>query len=242
VKSGTAIHAPCDGAITISTDKNLAGRMISIRCGVYDIQFMHLSGYAKFQYDSVRKGDIIGYTGGELIAYVESYSTGPHVHIQVKRDNKIVVIEEKNGYIYTREPANNIVSTNNTNGGWKITTYYSPIIGQAKYFNKSYEADKMMNCGTGDCLDTSDGTHLTQDMKNRVVACGKEYKMGTRFKITMPPNHPVHPGETIIVTCHDRGGAVSGRQLDLWAGIGTAEGYPWIGEYSTNNATVEVLN
>lgn len=148
--------------------------------------------------------------------------------ITIKKFADIVNPNKKNGY--------------NTGSGWKITTYYSPIPRQKRYFNGSYAADKNMNCGHGDCFDTADGTHLTQDMANTVVACGRAYKMGTQFKITLPQNQPEHPGESLTVTCHDRGGGVGNRQLDLWAGIGTKDGPPWIGEFSTRNATVEILN
>lgn len=96
-------------------------------------------------------------------------------------------------------------------GEWRLTRYYSPLPDQKKYYYKAgYSKDKEINCGPGSCLDTSDGTHLNDDMAFKVAACPKNYPSGTKFYI-----------ETIgEVVCHDVGGAIKGKRLDIWAGIG----------------------
>lgn len=94
-------------------------------------------------------------------------------------------------------------------GTWKITRYYTPVKGQNKYFNGSYAKDYKINC-QGDCLVTADGTHLDEAMEYKVAACPPNMKFGDKLYI-----------EKIgVLTCHDRGGAIKGKRLDVWAGIG----------------------
>ena len=94
-------------------------------------------------------------------------------------------------------------------GTWKITRYYTPVKGQTKYFSGSYSKDFYINC-QGDCLVTANGYRLKEEDEFKVVACPPTIKFGTRLQIESI-------GEVI---CHDRGGAIKGKRLDLWAGIG----------------------
>jgi len=123
-----------------------------------------------------------------------------------------------------------------------VTSYYTPIRGQAKYFNGSYESDYYMNC-SGDCFLTASGKRYEKGMENKFAACdNSRHPFGTKFRITMPSDHAEHPNESIVVECVDTGGAIEGTErIDLWAGIGTKEGYPWIGEWSSKRAIVEKL-
>lgn len=133
---------------------------------------------------------------------------------------------------------------------WYISSYYTPVKGQSSYFLGSYEKDYKMNCH-GDCLSPADGGKLyTQADKFQVVACPVEYPLGTKFKITLPNDHPQYPNKSWITTCRDRGGMVRSadtnrtgqNQLDLWYGIGkTNKPHPWIGEMSTKKALVEII-
>jgi 3D (Asp-Asp-Asp) domain-containing protein len=92
---------------------------------------------------------------------------------------------------------------------WNITRYYTPVEGQLKYFHGSYEKDFEINC-SGDCLVTANGHRLEEHEAFTVAACPPEIAFGTKIEI-----------EGIgIVTCHDRGGAIKEKRLDVWAGIG----------------------
>lgn len=103
-------------------------------------------------------------------------------------------------------------------GEWKITSYYLPQKGQSKYYNGSYEADMYVNC-QGSCDTTASGYKLKKEDAFKIVACPPEFKLGTKFYIE-------GLGE---VTCEDRGGAIKGKRLDLWSGIGEDA---WIGKHS----------
>lgn len=122
---------------------------------------------------------------------------------------------------------------------WNITRYYSPEPGQMRYFRGGtggYIADTNMNCGlytekqiaqfikqgrtfknkllddgtAGDCITTADGHKLQASEAFTIAACPPEIAFGTKIEV-----------EGIgVVTCHDRGGAIKEKRLDIWAGIG----------------------
>lgn len=93
---------------------------------------------------------------------------------------------------------------------WNISRYYTPVPGQSHYYRKTYEEDFAVNC-QGDCFITADGTDLRSKQPMTVAACPSTMPFGTRLEI-----------EGIgIVTCHDRGGAIKGKRIDVWAGSGS---------------------
>lgn len=99
---------------------------------------------------------------------------------------------------------------------WSISRYYSPVAGQTKYYSGDYLKDVKVNCGLNpdgtpsDCLHTADGTDISKAAPFTIAACPPELPFGTRLQI-----------EGIgIVTCHDRGGAIKKKRIDVWAGIG----------------------
>ncbi len=277
----------CAGKVVFQGYDPLKGRVIKIHCNSgYEFLYGHLSDWNDVHIDQiVKKGDVIGKSGGRQEPGVEQMSTAAHAHMELWKDKvqlkftdyvyggepataaakpvtqaepakpKLIasVANDKSGCFYSSECGLQCLTTKGEackgaepvakkSGSWHISSYYSPVSDQAKYYNGSYAKDKSMNCGPGSCLDTADGTKLDNSMANKVVACGRGYKYGTKFKITMPSDHPVHPGGSIIVTCHDRGGAIDNKQLDLWVGTGTSGGgYPWIGEWSTRKGIVEVI-
>ena len=94
-------------------------------------------------------------------------------------------------------------------GIWGISRYYTVVKGQSRYYNGSYASDFYINC-QGDCLKTADGFDLSAAPAFSVIACPPTYALGSRFCID-------GIGE---VTCHDRGGAIKGKRIDLWSGIG----------------------
>jgi peptidoglycan hydrolase-like protein with peptidoglycan-binding domain/3D (Asp-Asp-Asp) domain-containing protein len=84
-----------------------------------------------------------------------------------------------------------------------ISSYYSPLPGQAHYFKGSYERDITLNGGG---VHGADGTAVYPGM----AAAGKNIPFGTKMDI---------PGFG-IVTVHDRGGAIKSNRIDLWMGAG----------------------
>lgn len=119
-------------------------------------------------------------------------------------------------------------------GIYKITRYYTPMLNQERYLYEfkdrskgctpgntrwlgyrsrvkgEYAADLCVN-SSGDKFKTADGkTDLRLETPFRVAACPREMAFGTRLVVEGIGN----------VTCRDRGGAIRGKRLDIWAGIG----------------------
>lgn len=84
-----------------------------------------------------------------------------------------------------------------------ISSYYSPLPDQTKYYTGSYESDIRLNGGG---VHGADGTPVYVGM----AAAGRMYPYGTKFDV---------PGIG-IVTVHDRGGAIHDNRIDLWMGYG----------------------
>ena len=122
------------------------------------------------------------------------------------------------------------VNTKEYIGEWKVSTYYTPVKGQDKYFNGSYDSDFYINC-SGDCFVTASGYTLTEKDVKKIVACPSPFKFGTIFDIE-------GVGE---VRCEDRGGAIKGKRLDLWVGSGNS-GYSRIGQGSGNKLKIYKIN
>lgn len=114
-------------------------------------------------------------------------------------------------------------------GTWKISTYYTPVQGQKKYFNGSYARDYYVNC-SGDCFKPASGITLADDMAGKIVACPSNFKLGTKF---WTEKHG-------ILICEDRGGAIKGKRLDLYVGVGDA-GYNRIGQGSGYFEVFQIL-
>lgn len=121
-------------------------------------------------------------------------------------------------------------------GIWHITRYYTPVEGQDQYYNGwkqnigqcatknlyyipykgkskgSYTAEACMN-GQGNIFLTADGTDLRTQKSATVAACPPKYLGRT-----------LHVQDIGYIRCIDTGGAIHGKRIDLWAGIGD-EGY-----------------
>lgn len=76
---GTPILAVADGNVTRASWNGGYGNYIDIRHNsIYETQYAHLSAYNVKAGDHVKQGDVIGYVGST------GFSTGPHLHYQVK--------------------------------------------------------------------------------------------------------------------------------------------------------------
>jgi 3D (Asp-Asp-Asp) domain-containing protein len=116
-------------------------------------------------------------------------------------------------------------------GVWNITRYYTPVPGQERYYNGwarnqgscaiknlyyipygkdggDYHAEAGMQ-GQGDIFTTADGTDLHFATPGAVAACPPGYLGKT-----------LHIERIGYVTCRDTGGAIHGKKIDVWAGIG----------------------
>lgn len=107
-----------------------------------------------------------------------------------------------------------------TEGDWhqwiniSLSRYYSVQPNQTSYYwGRTYEEDFAINC-QWDCLTTADWHQLKSSEAWLVVACPKEYALGTRFYVEW----------LWTVTCHDRWWAIVSQwetiRLDIWSWIG----------------------
>lgn len=96
-----------------------------------------------------------------------------------------------------------------------LSRYYSVQPNQTSYYwGRTYEEDFAINC-QGNCLVTADWHQLKSSEAWLVVACPKEYALGTRFYVEW----------LWTVTCHDRWGAI----VTQWESI-RLDVRSWIGD------------
>lgn len=121
-------------------------------------------------------------------------------------------------------------------GTWNVTRYYTPLPNQERYYNGwkqnvgackianlyyapyggkyrgSYSAELCMQ-SDGDPFYTADGTDVRHAEPFTIAACPRRYL-----------GQILHVAQIGYVRCADTGGAINGKRLDIWAGIGD-QGY-----------------
>lgn len=108
-------------------------------------------------------------------------------------------------------------TTTTSNSKWiniSLSRYYSVMPNQEAYYGwRTYEEDFNINC-QWDCLTTADWHQLQSSEAGLIVACPKQYPLGTKFYVEW----------LWTVTCHDRWWAIIKQwdtiRLDVWSWIG----------------------
>ena len=88
--SGSPVYAPLDGVVIVSRDTtpNACGGFIQLSHANVKTKFCHLKEMIVQQGEKVKKGQIIGYSGGGKNDPHPGVSTGPHLHYEILgRDN-----------------------------------------------------------------------------------------------------------------------------------------------------------
>ena len=81
--TGTPVLATADGAVAKAALEGDWGNLIVISHSEgYQTRYAHLDKFEVAEGDTVNKGDIIGYVGNTGV------STGPHLHYEVRKDNR----------------------------------------------------------------------------------------------------------------------------------------------------------
>jgi len=82
-RPGTPVMAPADGVVLRASRAGLIGRLVKVRTtsGLV-LYFGHLSGFACRAGQTVRRGQVLGYTGSS------GRATGPHLHFAVERNGR----------------------------------------------------------------------------------------------------------------------------------------------------------
>lgn len=84
-RTGTPIYATADGVIKMTGNMGDLGKLVEINHGYgYRTRYGHLSQIKVERGQKVRRGDLIGLMGST------GYSTGPHLHYEVIKNNKSV--------------------------------------------------------------------------------------------------------------------------------------------------------
>ena len=85
IQSGSPIYAPLDGVVKRSEDTtpNACGGHIRLKHSDMETKFCHLSKMDVKVGDKVKKGQIIGYSGGGKNDPHPGTSTGPHLHYEI---------------------------------------------------------------------------------------------------------------------------------------------------------------
>ncbi len=122
--------------------------------------------------------------------------------VVVFRDGKYVHMNETPAGLLTRELGSTKAMANDAMLSDTLVTY---LVRRTV----EYKMDFAVNC-QGDCFVTADGTDLHNAKPLTVLACPPELKHGTKLWIE-------GYGEAV---CHDRGGAIKDKRIDIWAGIG----------------------
>ncbi len=98
---GTPIHAPADGYVGRAHDSGGRGYsyIMLIHGDNLSTVYGHVSGFAVAEGKFVKRGDVIGYTGGAAGAHGSGLSSGPHLHFEVRKNNVAV---DAMGYLKAR--------------------------------------------------------------------------------------------------------------------------------------------
>jgi len=91
VAQGTPVFATQDGQVIFASNAGAYGNLVKINHGAgTETRYGHLSRFAVKDGDPVKKGDIIGYSGGKPGAPGAGRSTGAHLHYEVRVNGKPV--------------------------------------------------------------------------------------------------------------------------------------------------------
>lgn len=86
---GTPIKAPADGYVGRTHDSGGRGYsyIMLIHGDNISTVYGHVSGFAVREGRFVKRGDVIGYTGGAPGSHGAGLSSGPHLHFEVRKNN-----------------------------------------------------------------------------------------------------------------------------------------------------------
>jgi len=89
---GTPVKAPADGYVARVRDSGGPGYnyLLLIHGDNVSTVFGHLSGFAVSEGQLITRGTVIGFTGGALGMNGAGLSTGPHLHFEVRENNRAV--------------------------------------------------------------------------------------------------------------------------------------------------------
>ncbi len=92
---GTAIHAPASGVVTFAGARGAYGNVVEMELGEgYKLSFSQLDTIKVKQGQSLPAGTVVGAMGSS-----GQYATGPHLHLEVRKDGQTVDPVSVNGLV-----------------------------------------------------------------------------------------------------------------------------------------------
>ena len=84
--TGCPIYAVVDGVVTSAAYRDAGGygQEIFVQSGKWNIVYGHCSEILVMVRDEVKRGQVIGYTGGGLDDPLRGNSSGPHLHFEIR--------------------------------------------------------------------------------------------------------------------------------------------------------------
>ena len=91
--SGSPVYAPLDGIVISARDTtpNGCGGFIQLSHLTMKTKFCHLRQFVVKQGDNVKKGEVIGYSGGAPSDPMHGTSTGSHLHYEILNREDVAV-------------------------------------------------------------------------------------------------------------------------------------------------------
>jgi murein DD-endopeptidase MepM/ murein hydrolase activator NlpD len=91
--SGSPVYAPLDGVVISSRDTtpNACGGFVKLDHDSIETKFCHLSQLNVKEGQQVKKGQIIGYSGGGQNDPMRGTATGPHLHYEIRNKSGIAM-------------------------------------------------------------------------------------------------------------------------------------------------------
>ena len=96
---GTAIHAPGAGVVTFAGKRGDYGNVVEVQLDEsVNLRFSQLESVDVAQGDTLKAGTIVGTMGSS-----GQYATGPHLHLEVRKDGQTVDPAQVEGLILIAE-------------------------------------------------------------------------------------------------------------------------------------------
>jgi len=97
VNSGTPVYSPEYGLVISAKDTtpNGCGGFVKIQHGDFSTKFCHLSNWVVKPGENVKRGQLIGYSGGGKNDKYKGISSGPHLHYEIRDKNNVALNPEK---------------------------------------------------------------------------------------------------------------------------------------------------
>ncbi len=93
IPSGSPVYAPLDGVVIMAKDTtpDRCGGFVKLDHGTIKTKFCHLSKWTVSDNQKVKKGQVIGYSGGGPGDPYRGVTTGAHLHYEILNQNDVAV-------------------------------------------------------------------------------------------------------------------------------------------------------